>query len=215
MGQLSIDSNGTLYGTTFGGGRRCGTSGGGCGVIFRLRKSGSKYEYGLIYRLRERQDGAVPSPGLALGKDGSLYGAAVFGGPQGCGTVFALKPNARRYTFTVLHAFACSGPARPPAPRAGFRWCHLRNHGERRQLRLRFRERAARSTPLRHRAAVMRSAWSMLSVRIRMAPGRRPASLLTARGRCTARLGRRRAQLRDGLQRAPVRRQPGGALTWS
>ncbi len=113
MGQLSIDSNGTLYGTTFGGGRRCGTSGGGCGVIFRLRKSGSKYEYGLIYRLRERQDGAVPSPGLALGKDGSLYGAAVFGGPQGCGTVFALKPNARRYTFTVLHAFACSGPSSP------------------------------------------------------------------------------------------------------
>lgn len=61
-----------------------------------------------IYTLRPKQDGAVLG-NLLLAHGGTLYGTASAGGTSAtcCGTVFALKPNAKHtaWTFSVLYQF--------------------------------------------------------------------------------------------------------------
>lgn len=84
-GNLVMDSDGTLYGTTTAGGNTtCAAS--GCGVVFRLDSSGVEslvYVFGGI-------DGATPRAGLTLGSDGNLYGTTFYGGAVNAGTVFEI-----------------------------------------------------------------------------------------------------------------------------
>jgi uncharacterized repeat protein (TIGR03803 family) len=81
------DVNGTLYGTTSGGG---GTSCGGtvgCGTVFSVTTSGTEK---VLHRFNGT-DGASPLAGL-IDVSGTLYGTTLEGGSNGGGTVFALKP---------------------------------------------------------------------------------------------------------------------------
>jgi uncharacterized repeat protein (TIGR03803 family) len=99
---LVSDSKGTLYGTTFFGGRgACG-----CGTVFTLTKTGTEK---VLYSFMGGADGADPYAGLIRDASGSLYGTTIQGGdlgcanPGGCGTVFRVDA---RGTESVLHAFA-------------------------------------------------------------------------------------------------------------
>jgi uncharacterized repeat protein (TIGR03803 family) len=98
-----IEVNGTLYGTTDGGGTGQGQYCTGCGTVFSLDpKSGTeKVLYSFCSQL-DCTDGQSPFAGLIYAK-GTLYGTTNFGGAYGYGTVFALDPKTG--AETVLHAF--------------------------------------------------------------------------------------------------------------
>ena len=101
--------NGTLYGTTEGGGEGCRPSA-GCGTVFQVSTSG---QYRVIYRFTGVSgDGAFPAaPLYAL--DGTLYGTTEGGGAQsgssGNGTIFRTTPSGEE---SVLYAFQ----GLPPEP---------------------------------------------------------------------------------------------------
>ena len=96
-----IDVNGTLYGTTGGGGASCSSSG-GCGTVFSVTTSGKET---VLYSFAGEPDGEFPVAGL-LNVKGTLYGTTADGGarcsPRGCGTVFAITLSGAE---TVLHTF--------------------------------------------------------------------------------------------------------------
>jgi uncharacterized repeat protein (TIGR03803 family) len=78
-----LDVDGTLYGTTQGGGAS------GYGTVFKVTPAGAET---VIYSFQGTSgDGANPQAGL-IKVGGSLYGTTYKGGASGNGTVFAIKP---------------------------------------------------------------------------------------------------------------------------
>jgi uncharacterized repeat protein (TIGR03803 family) len=98
-GGLAMDAAGNLYGTaTTGGVADCL---GGCGTVFKLAFKNSNWTLSPLYNFTGAPDGAYPEGRLIFGRDGRLYGTTGQGGAQpsecqssGCGTVFALRPQA-------------------------------------------------------------------------------------------------------------------------
>ena len=96
-GGVVIGSGGSLYGTTSAGGTGLPCQPAGCGTVFRIDKTGKET---VLYNFQQGSDGAFPMGGLAVGRDGALYGTASLGGDfdsdsciaAGCGTVFKLTP---------------------------------------------------------------------------------------------------------------------------
>jgi len=97
---LILDTNGNLYGTTYGGGSY------GKGTVFELGPSGAET---LLHSFCARAgcpDGSHPRADLVMDAAGNLYGTTYDGGTNSVGTVFKLSPNG---TETVLHSFAANG----------------------------------------------------------------------------------------------------------
>jgi uncharacterized repeat protein (TIGR03803 family) len=95
------DGAGNLYGSTSAGGDlSCDpTLGYGCGVLFKLDTEGN---YSVLYTFgpADFPSGTGGVAGLALDKDGDLYGVTAYGGDfscssSGCGTVFKLTHASR------------------------------------------------------------------------------------------------------------------------
>ncbi len=105
-----IDVNGTLYGTTEGGGANCQSSG-GCGTVFALDPtSGVETVLYSFCAQKKCHDGSEPT-GALIDVKGTLYGTTQGGGAYpclgyGCGTVFAL--DLKTGAETVLHSFGSS-----------------------------------------------------------------------------------------------------------
>ncbi len=106
-GGLTIDSAGNLYGTTaYGGGTGCSPYS-GCGVVYRVSRSGTET---ILYRFTGGTDGAFPFAAPILDAAGNLYGTAAAGGNLtcplyqgvGCGTVWKLDTSGN---LTVLYTF--------------------------------------------------------------------------------------------------------------
>jgi len=94
-----ILSGGTLYGTACNGGVF------GQGTVFALNTNGSGfttlYNFSGTYgENATNADGAGPHGGLVL-SGGTLYGTTVAGGPDGCGTVFAVSLTPARVTLNA------------------------------------------------------------------------------------------------------------------
>jgi hypothetical protein len=125
-----IGKNGVLYGTVpyAGLSPSCPYSYEslyGCGGVFSLTppaSPGGAWTEQTLYTFQGGDDGGVPLAGLAMGKNGELYGTTYYGGPSstcspalfvsGCGTVFELDPPASpggSWTKTVLYSFAGAG----------------------------------------------------------------------------------------------------------
>jgi uncharacterized repeat protein (TIGR03803 family) len=99
-----FDAAGNLYGTTIHG----GTS--NDGIVFRLAaptKPGNAWTETILYEFVGARDGEYCLSDLALDLTGNLYGAALYGGRFGGGTVFQLVPPTQGNTWSlkVLHAF--------------------------------------------------------------------------------------------------------------
>jgi uncharacterized repeat protein (TIGR03803 family) len=121
-GDIAVDRNGNLYGTTqFGGNTSSSCSYGslGCGVVFEIGPAGRERA---LYTFSGGADGADPV-GLIRGRNGDLYGMTFAGGnsssscpagAQGCGVVFKVDPQGNE---TVLHTF--SGTSDGSLPAAG------------------------------------------------------------------------------------------------
>jgi uncharacterized repeat protein (TIGR03803 family) len=98
--QLVPDGAGNAYGTTAVGGDITSCGGSGCGVVFKVSRSG---QYTVIYTFTGGVDGANPWSGLLRDKSGNLYGTTEAGGASAFGTVFKLTPGGQK---TILYNFA-------------------------------------------------------------------------------------------------------------
>jgi uncharacterized repeat protein (TIGR03803 family) len=115
-GNLLLDSNGNLYGTTSGGGA------GASGTVFTLHPpsaGGKAWTFASIYSFTG-SEGAYPNGSLLLDKAGNLYGTTYGGGNKrcanGCGSVFMLTPPATpqsAWGFNTLFHFDGSNGAHP------------------------------------------------------------------------------------------------------
>lgn len=84
----------------------------GNGVVFRysLSKPGRLeivHDFSAVNAAGENSDGANPFARLTVGKDGSLYSTASFGGANGNGVVYRICPDG---DFDVLHTFSAADP---------------------------------------------------------------------------------------------------------
>lgn len=102
---LILDKNGALYGTTTVGGGYGGVCHIGCGTVFELKPSRSRYSEQILYRFTGTPDGADPSAGLIFDDKGALYGTTAGGGSYGFGTVFKLTPSGSGYSESILYNF--------------------------------------------------------------------------------------------------------------
>jgi uncharacterized repeat protein (TIGR03803 family) len=82
-GGVVADEAGNLFGTTISGGNEDGL-----GVVFKLASGGKLTP---LHIFAGASDGAWPEAGVILGKTGELYGTAYAEGPDGWGTVFAVR----------------------------------------------------------------------------------------------------------------------------
>lgn len=109
-----IDVNGTLYGTTSGGGAHgsaCGST--PCGTVFAMTTSGKE----TILHNFSGPDGAFPWAGV-IDVNGTLYGTTIDGGAggsgcayAGCGTIFSITTSGKE---SVLHSFGDYGDGSYP-----------------------------------------------------------------------------------------------------
>jgi uncharacterized repeat protein (TIGR03803 family) len=97
---LILDTNGNLYGTTYGGGAY------GKGTVFELSPSGAETVLHSFCAKTGCPDGSHPRADLVMDTAGNLYGTTYDGGTNSVGAVFKLSPNG---TETVLHSFAANG----------------------------------------------------------------------------------------------------------
>ena len=94
-----MDSGGSLYGTTVGGGAD------DYGTVYELPAGGAEQ---VLHSFSGGQDGNEPQSGLVLDASGNLYGTTDEGGSLncargGCGTVFELDQDGAE---KVLYAFS-------------------------------------------------------------------------------------------------------------
>ena len=95
IGSLLVDTNGSVFGTTVGGGGKnnCGVGGTyGCGSVFEVSSGGKET---VLHAFKGgKADGAYPTSGL-ISLNKHLYGMTAAGGTgcgkAGCGTVFEVK----------------------------------------------------------------------------------------------------------------------------
>ncbi|HEY6768115.1 MAG TPA: choice-of-anchor tandem repeat GloVer-containing protein [Candidatus Sulfotelmatobacter sp.] len=103
---IAFDSAGNIYGSASAGGSGCGTSGIGCGTIFKLTPpaSAGPWREKVLHAFNSQQ-GASPT-GVAFDSKGNLYGTCFEGAPQNEGNVWQLSPTTSGpWTFTTLFAF--------------------------------------------------------------------------------------------------------------
>jgi uncharacterized repeat protein (TIGR03803 family) len=105
VGDLTFDASGAIYGTTSQGGNS-GCSGHGCGVVFKLSRSGGGWAETVLYTFVDSPDGAAPYDGVTFDAAGNMYGTTSTGGTNQRGTIFELSPSGSGWTETILHSFA-------------------------------------------------------------------------------------------------------------
>lgn len=108
VGELLL-SNGVLYGTTSWGGAF------GRGTVFAMNEDGTGFRvlhafngFDPNHAGGDAADGARPTAGLVRAIDGYLYGATVYGGARGYGSLFRLLPDGSG--FSVVHSFDSVDP---------------------------------------------------------------------------------------------------------
>jgi uncharacterized repeat protein (TIGR03803 family) len=112
-GGLLIDPEGSIYGTTYSGGKQICPGGQGqvgCGVVFKLisRTRGQWTEH-LVHSFTGGKDGYRSSAGLVFDSVGNLYGTATAGGTRGEGVLFRLTPQQKAgvpWRESILHEFS-------------------------------------------------------------------------------------------------------------
>jgi uncharacterized repeat protein (TIGR03803 family) len=101
---VTIDREGNLYGTAVTGGS--GSCEGGCGVAYKLTKSGGTWTQTIIHAFSGGNDGSGPGARLTVDQSGNVYGMAPTGGAYGLGTIYKINqtPNGA-WIFKVIHPF--------------------------------------------------------------------------------------------------------------
>ncbi|MCU1302277.1 MAG: hypothetical protein JWQ87_2561 [Candidatus Sulfotelmatobacter sp.] len=101
---VTLDAQGNLYGTAVTGGG--GSCEGGCGVVFKLTKSGGTWTQTVIHYFTGGSDGSGPGSGVTFDQHGHLYGMTPTAGAYGLGSVYQLQPQTGgSWKLHVVHAF--------------------------------------------------------------------------------------------------------------
>jgi uncharacterized repeat protein (TIGR03803 family) len=125
LAALTMDSAGSLLGTTAAGGRTCSQHSEGCGVVFKLVPDGDGWQESVLYafcRKPDCSDGSAPAGSVLLDSFGNLFGTTQNGGgfdidfhSLGGGVVFEFTSSS----LNILHRFCsspeCSDGAQPSA----------------------------------------------------------------------------------------------------
>jgi uncharacterized repeat protein (TIGR03803 family) len=105
FGDLVLDPDGALFGTTSEGGP-------GRGVVFRLTppaEGKNKWKMTTLHSFQGgADDGLIPVGGVIRASDGALFGTTLAGGAESLGTAFMLSPPARpagEWKFRLLTTF--------------------------------------------------------------------------------------------------------------
>jgi uncharacterized repeat protein (TIGR03803 family) len=99
-------SNGSLYGTTQGGGTN------NEGTVFKITQGGTLTSLHSFCSQTGCPDGSSPYAGLVQATDGNLYGTTKFGGANNDGTIFKITLSG---TLTTLHSFDATDGSDPYA----------------------------------------------------------------------------------------------------
>jgi uncharacterized repeat protein (TIGR03803 family) len=92
---VTIDAAGNLYGTTGYGGNTGGNcSPSGCGTAYKLTHKNGGWTLTPLHQFVGGSDGVLPSGGIVIGPNGTLYGTTNAGGEFASGTAFNLSPPA-------------------------------------------------------------------------------------------------------------------------
>ena len=118
-GNLLIDINSNVYGTTLEGGTVNANCPVGCGLVFRLTPQLTFWRLSRLFTFQGGGSGSGPNA-LAFDTLGNLYGDTSFGGPActvdiGCGVVYQLTPAAGQWKQRILHAFTGRRDGTQPA----------------------------------------------------------------------------------------------------
>jgi uncharacterized repeat protein (TIGR03803 family) len=101
---VTLDTQGNLYGTAVTGGG--GSCEGGCGVVYRVTKSGGSWTQSVIHTFTGGNDGSGPGSPVAFDQQGNLYGTTPTGGGLGFGVVYEMKPGSNgTWSLKVIHTF--------------------------------------------------------------------------------------------------------------
>src|ERR1051325_1258518 len=104
-GGVTLDAQGNLYGTAVTGGT--GGCEGGCGVPYKLSRSGSTWTETVLHSFTGGMDGSGPGAGVTLDQHGNLYGMTPTGGRYGLGVIYRIRlEEPGRGSLKVLHAFS-------------------------------------------------------------------------------------------------------------
>ncbi|MGA2965833.1 MAG: choice-of-anchor tandem repeat GloVer-containing protein [Terriglobales bacterium] len=98
-GPLTLGSNGSFYGTTYGGGVNGGSS---SGTVYSITTKGKIKILYSFNTFTNPTSGTNPNAGVAQGNDGNFYGITFSGGTAGQGTIFKVTPAGK---LTSLHNF--------------------------------------------------------------------------------------------------------------
>jgi uncharacterized repeat protein (TIGR03803 family) len=111
-------TDGSLYGTTFGGGNNHDCEGDTCGTVFKVAPDGALTSLHSF----DWADGFEPYAGVIRGIDGSFYGTTPSGGYLGKGigngTIFQMSPSGSLttlYDFCAVTGFYCANGTYPRA----------------------------------------------------------------------------------------------------
>ncbi|MEO8663008.1 MAG: choice-of-anchor tandem repeat GloVer-containing protein [Bryobacteraceae bacterium] len=104
---VTLDSAGNLYGTAGVGGLYVGPCvDTGCGVVFKLAKSGTTWTYQLVHSFTGGRDGFGPGSGVTVDAQGAVYGTTPTGGRLGFGIVYQLKlDSSGTWKERLIHTF--------------------------------------------------------------------------------------------------------------
>src|SRR5258708_33492926 len=100
---VTLDREGNLYGTAVTGGS--GSCEGGCGVVYKLTKSGGTWNQTIIHAFTGGDDGSGPGARVTVDRSGNVYGMTPTGGTYGVGTIYKIHPHAGSWDFQVIHTF--------------------------------------------------------------------------------------------------------------
>lgn len=103
-GNLVLDKNGNLYGSTEEGGNSRYPS----GEVFELvPQSDSRWTNHVLYSFYDGSDGGYPAAGVTMDASGNIYGTTTAGGASRAGTIYELKPTALfSRQFELVYPFA-------------------------------------------------------------------------------------------------------------
>jgi uncharacterized repeat protein (TIGR03803 family) len=89
---VTMDAAGNLYGTAYAGGDLTCYPPHGCGTVYELKHQGSAFVFNHLFTFDVGVPGGMPAAPVVFGPDGALYSTTSYGGINGKGVVFKLRP---------------------------------------------------------------------------------------------------------------------------